>query len=267
MTSKPPVALVTGCASGIGYQLALKLYKRGFAVYGIDKSETTPFIGVGSKVLGDVDVSDKNDLIYIKEMNPFGAPDIIFNVAGISRWGEPHKLTQLDYDEIIDVNLRGPINITNIYLQQMIDRGSGHVVNVSSAAGIFPLPAHSAYSASKYGLRGYTDVLRHDVRRYGVKVHLVLPGAVDTGLVNTLKVVGVDQHSVKFRKNMARFQKHAVTAEHAADRIIRGVNKDKDIIYTDSRIPVADALVRHFPRSADWVFGKLNNLMYKDLIK
>ena len=78
---------------------------------------------------------------------------------------------------MIDVNLMGPISVLECFVPPMIEAGrGGHVVNVSSAAGLFGLPWHAAYSASKFGLRGVSEVLRFDLRRHGIGVSLVCPG-------------------------------------------------------------------------------------------
>ena len=69
----------------------------------------------------------------------------------------------------------------------------GHLVNVSSAAGLLGLPWHAPYSATKFGLRGISEVLRFDLRRHDIGVSLVCPGAVDTGLVDTVEIAGVDR--------------------------------------------------------------------------
>lgn len=80
---------------------------------------------------------------------------------------------------MIDVNLMGPIHVIETFLPPMVQaRRGGHLVNVSSAAGIVALPWHSAYSASKYGLRGLSEVLRFDLARHRIGVSVVVPGAV-----------------------------------------------------------------------------------------
>ena len=101
---------------------------------------------------------------------------------------------------MVDVNLIGPISVLECFVPPMIEAGrGGHVVNVSSAAGLFGLPWHAAYSASKFGLRGVSEVLRFDLRRHGIGVSLVCPGGVRTPLVGTVKIVGVDRDDPRDR--------------------------------------------------------------------
>ena len=99
---------------------------------------------------------------------------------------------------MVDVNLMGPIHIIESFVPQMVARGKGgQLVNVSSAAVLLALPWHAAYSASKFGLRGVSEVLRFDLRRHRIGVSLVCPGAVATPLVNTVDIVGIDRDNAE----------------------------------------------------------------------
>ena len=104
-------------------------------------------------------------------------------------------------------------------------RRGGHLVNVSSAAGLVALPWHAAYSASKYGLRGLSEVLRFDLARHRIGVSVVVPGAVKTPLVQTVQIAGVDREDPRGEQWMDRFAGHAVSPEHVADKILRGVRQ------------------------------------------
>ncbi len=120
--------------------------------------------------------------------------DVVMNVAGISTWGAVEALEHRHWTRTIDVDLLGPIHVIEAFLPPMVARGrGGHLVNVSSAAGLFGLPWHAPYSAAKFGLRGVSEVLRFDLRRHGIGVSLVCPGAVSSPLVGTVEIVGVDR--------------------------------------------------------------------------
>src|SRR3546814_6026857 len=111
----------------------------------------------------------------------------------------------------------GPIHVMEGFVPPMIAAGhGGHLVNVSSAAGLFGLPWHAAYSASKFGLRGISEVLRFDLARHGIGVSLVCPGGVDTGLVRTIEIVGLDGEAPDMVRMRRRFQRHAITPDKAA---------------------------------------------------
>jgi NAD(P)-dependent dehydrogenase (short-subunit alcohol dehydrogenase family) len=146
-------------------------------------------------------------------------------------------LSHEQWRRVIDVNLMGPIHIIESFVPAMIAAGrGGHVVNVSSAAGLFGLPWHARYSAAKFGLRGLSEVLRFDLRRHDIGVSLVCPGAVDTGLVETVEIAGVERSSPKLDKFRGRFRRTAVTPERAAQRIIEGVERNRYWVYTSRDI-------------------------------
>jgi short-subunit dehydrogenase len=131
----------------------------------------------------------------------------------------------------------GPIHVIESFVPEMVRAGrGGHLVNVSSAAGLFGLPAHAAYSAAKFGLRGVSEVLRFDLEPHGVFVSLVCPGAVDTGLVDTLEIVGVKPSVSMMRRMKASFRRRAVTPEVAAAAILRGVERKQYLVFTSSDV-------------------------------
>src|SRR4029079_13691919 len=98
------------------------------------------------------------------------------------------------------------------------------------------LPWHAAYSASKYGLRGLSEVLRFDLARHRIGVSVVVPGAVKTGLVQTVQIAGVDREDPRVRRWVDRFSGHAVSPEHVAERILAGVARNRFLIYTSPDI-------------------------------
>src|SRR5438445_7254949 len=99
----------------------------------------------------------------------------------------------------------------------------GHLVNVSSAAGLLGLPWHAPYSAAKFGLRGVSEVLRFDLRRHDIGVTLVCPGGVDTPIAEAVDIAGIDPGAVLSSRFGQRFRRHAKTAEHAAECILDGI--------------------------------------------
>ena len=105
-----------------------------------------------------------------------GSLDVVMNIAGIAIWGTVETLSHEQWQRVIDVNLMGPIHVVECFVPPMIAaRRGGHLVNVSSAAGIFGLPWHAPYSTTKFGLRGLSEVLRFDLRRHDIGVQPRLP--------------------------------------------------------------------------------------------
>ena len=246
--------LVTGAASGIGRATAIASARKGAQLFLTDIDDealraVTEEIGPGVAYAKALDISDHDAVAAMAEEihSAHGSLDVVMNVAGIAIWGTLETLTHDQWRRVVDVNLMGPIHVLECFVPPMISAGrGGHVVNVSSAAGLFGLPWHAPYSAAKFGLRGVSEVLRFDLRRHDIGVSLVCPGAVDTGLVNTLEIAGVDRTSPIMERFTARFQKDAVTPETAAARILEGVERNRYWVYTSRDIRVAHFLQRRF---------------------
>jgi short-subunit dehydrogenase len=182
------------------------------------------------------------------------------NIAGVSAWGTVENLEHRHWKAMIDVNLMGPIHIIENFVPPMVRAGrGGHLVNVSSAAGLLALPWHAAYSAGKFGLRGLSEVLRFDLRRHGIGVSLVVPGAVRTPLVQTVQIVGVDRDDPRVRRLTRMFEKRAVVPEKVADRIVDGMRKDRFLVYTSSDIRIADWSARKFAPLYEFAMRKAND--------
>ncbi len=261
--------LITGAGSGIGKALALLAAEKGARLVLTDvnaESLNTVVSDVRARG-GDVllarafDVSDHDAVrSFADELaREHGSADVVVNNAGIAIWGRVESMSHADWRKVIDVNLMGPIHVIECFVPAMIAAGrGGHLVNVSSAAGLFGLPWHAAYSASKFGLRGVSEVLRFDLERHGIKVSLVCPGGVNTGLVSTVKVAGADSSSPAWEKLRTRFAKHAVTPEHAAACIVRGVERDHYMVYTSADIRLGQWFQARFPWPYEQVMRRLN---------
>ena len=153
---------------------------------------------------------------------------------------------------MVDVNLMGPIHVIQAFIPAMVSaRRGGRLVNVSSAAGLVALPWHAAYSASKYGLLGVSEVLRFDLARHRIGVSVVVPGAVDTPLVQTVHIAGVDRDDPGVQRWVKRFSGHAVAPEKAAEKILAGVARNRFLIYTSPDIRALYA----FKRLAWWPYS------------
>src|SRR3954449_12385287 len=225
---------ITGAASGIGRATALAAAERGAQLVLTDLrapglEETVAMARARGGVVLDsaaVDVTDHEAVAaFARDVHAaHGSMDVVMNVAGASKWGSVSGLSHEDWRRMVDVNLMGPIHVIEAFVPAMVEAGrGGHLVNVSSAAGLIALPWHAAYSAGKFGLRGVSEVLRFDLRRHGIGVSLVCPGGVRTGLVDTVQIAGVDQDAPSMRKLTARFAAHAITPERAAAAIVEGV--------------------------------------------
>lgn len=265
MWFRPPVrdlrgkhVLVTGAASGIGRAVAEYAGRRGALLHLTDLrsdglAEVAAAITASGGQVLTAEPADVADLDQVRHLATVVAQraeamDVVLNVAGIAIWGTVRSLAAEDWQRLVDINLMGPVHVISEFVPPMIEaRRGGQLVNVSSAAGIIAMPWHAAYSASKFGVRGVSEVLRYDLRRHRIGVSLVCPGGVDTGLVETIRIAGVDQQSASFVRARRHFQKRAVSPEEAAAAIWRGALRNRYWVYTSHDIRLAHWLQRYFP--------------------
>ena len=249
--------LITGAASGIGRATAVAAGRDGAElvltdIRADDLSRVAEQIrAAGGTVLhaAPADISDYEAVRALAEEvhAAHGSMDVVMNVAGISTWGRVEQLEHQHWARQIEVNLMGPIHVIECFVPAMVEAGrGGHLVNVASAAALFGFPWHAPYSAAKFGLRGVSEVLRFDLRRHGIGVSLVCPGGVDTGLVGTLEIAGVDRSSARVTRMTKRFQRHAISADKAAEAILDGVRRGRYMVYTSRDIQLGFWVQRKF---------------------
>jgi len=238
---------ITGAASGIGRATAVAAGARGAVLFLTDidapglAAAVAEIRASGGTVAAHraLDVADfeavRSFADYIHELA--GSVEIVMNIAGISVWGAVEDLEHRHWRKAVEVDLMGPIHVIESFVPAMIRAGKGgHLVNVSSAAGLFGLPLHAAYSAAKFGLRGISEVLRFDLEAHGIGVSLVCPGAVNTGLVKTVELVGMDQTAPGLQRMRAGFRRRAVTSEVAAAAILRGIDRKQYLVFTSNDV-------------------------------
>jgi short-subunit dehydrogenase len=185
-----PVIVVTGASSGIGAATARLFGAGGYRVVlaarrmerleslarEIETSGGSAFpVATDVAVLGDI------HHLVATTLEHYGRIDVLFNNAG---FGRMNWLENLDPEwEIagqVQINLVGVIHMAQAVLPHMIERRSGHIINMASAAGFIATPTYSVYAASKFGVRGFTEALRRELRVYGIHVSGVYPGGVET---------------------------------------------------------------------------------------
>ncbi len=262
-------ALVTGAASGIGRAVAGELGRRGFRLHLTDldaaalDSAAAGLAASGAQVVlaEAADLTDHDAVLRLAgEVHALvPALDAVCNVAGIAIWGEVDKLSHAQWRAVLEVDLVGPISVIEAFVPAMIEHGSGgHLVNVSSAAGLLGLPLHAPYSAAKFGLRGVSEVLRFDLARHGIAVTLACPGAVDTPMADRVVVAGVDTADPRFARFRERFRTRAVSPQRAARAIVDGMLRRRYLVYTSADIRVMHAIERHLPRVYALIFHAAN---------
>ncbi|MGN2635916.1 SDR family oxidoreductase [Nocardia takedensis] len=266
-TVRDAKVLVTGAASGIGRSTALAAAEAGALLVltdidaeGLERT-AAEIRAAGATVLAAAafDITDFDAVTAFAEKvhAEHDALDIVMNIAGTSAWGTVENLEHKHWRRMVEVNLMGPIHVIENFVPPMVRAGrGGALVNVSSAAGLIALPWHAAYSAAKFGIRGVSEVLRFDLRPHGISVHLVAPGAVDTPLVHSFELVGVNKEDPRVRRMTGIFTRHAVAPEKVATAILRGIERNRFIVYSSFDIRFGYWWARKFALPYDVVMRR-----------
>lgn len=259
------VAVVTGAASGIGRALAVDLSRRGahLAISDVDDAgleETAARCAPAVVRTHHLDVADRQALVDHAEqvVNDFGRVNLVVNNAGVAVAGPVEELSFEDLDWILGINLMGVINGTMAFLPHLIASGAGHVVNLSSVFGLVAPPAQSAYSAAKFGVRGFTESLRQEmvIGRRPVTVHSVHPGGIRTNIARSARVTNParrssDEMATEFEKLLR------TTPAEAAATILRGVEKDAARILVGADAHLIAGVARVVGARYQGVLGRL----------
>ncbi len=236
---KEKTVLVTGAAGGIGRATALAFARQGsrLALVDIDGerlSETEADV----KALGaecrsfvlDVASEDHVGELASGTKAQFGGIDVLVNVAGVAIGGDIADTTLDDWHWILGVNLRGPINTINAFLPGMIERGSGHVVNIASVGGLVGVPGLGAYCTTKFALVGLSEALSYEARDWNVGVTVVCPGLTNTGIYERMRYLGVSRE--KAVRLFGRLTRRCMSSEKTAELIVRAVKSDRFLLVT-----------------------------------
>ncbi len=182
------VCLVTGSSRGLGKAIAISFGKRGHNVVIHYKDKRNKAIDVASQIAQSIvlkaDVRDSKEIgaLVDKVINKWGKIDIIVNNAGVTRESLLIKTSEQDFDDVVNTNLKGPFNVIRTTARYMVKQKSGHIINISSYAGIRGKEGLSVYSASKAGLIGLTKSTAKELSRYNIMVNAVVPGYMLTDM-------------------------------------------------------------------------------------
>jgi NAD(P)-dependent dehydrogenase (short-subunit alcohol dehydrogenase family) len=232
--SNPKVAIITGGASGIGQALCEELARTGTIVVAADiniegaKQVAAHISGNGGSARAEaLDVTDAQavKLLITRVAAEYGRLDYIFNNAGITVGAEVRDMSLGHFRSILDTNLYGVIYGTFYAYEVMVKQGFGHIVNTASLAGLLPFPTQVPYCATKFGVVGFSKSLRIEAAALGVRISVVCPGFVRTGIFKASPVLKVDKQKI-----MQKVTVRMVEPDRAAQIILKGVRKNKAVI-------------------------------------
>ncbi|HVK28976.1 MAG TPA: SDR family NAD(P)-dependent oxidoreductase [Nocardioides sp.] len=231
------VVVITGAGSGIGRALAVNLAGKGARLALSDVNEA----GLGETVelslkagspdvhTARLDVSDKAAFAaYATEVAAhFGQVNVVINNAGVALAGDAVDLSYEDMEWIVGINFWGVVYGTKEFLPHLIASGDGHVVNLSSLFGLLAMPGQSAYNATKFAVRGFTEAVREEMLIAGHKVGVtsVHPGGIKTAIARSARVSEKEDQAATaklFDEKLAR-----MTPERAAEIIVKGITKNQ----------------------------------------
>lgn len=248
------VVVITGAGSGIGRELALNAASKDavLALCDVDEAgllETAERARArrAREVRTDrLDVRDRDAMqAYAAAVHEqFGRVNVVINNAGVAVHGEFEEMSYEDFEWVMDINFWGVVQGTKEFLPFLIASGDGHVVNISSLFGLMGMPGQTAYNASKFGVRGFTEALRQEmlIARHPVQVSCVHPGGIKTAIARNARTTeSNDQGSFAefFDKKLAK-----TTAEKAAQVIVDGMLRDKPRIVVGTDAKFLDIWVR-----------------------
>lgn len=264
-TIKNTNVLVTGGANGIGKLMGLKCLQEGAAnliIWDINEENLhktqKEFNSKGYKNVFTfvVDVSNVDDIERnaTEVLLEIGNIDILFNNAGIvagkkSFWEYSAK----DIEKTLSINVSGVMNVTRVFIKDMIKQRKGHIINISSASGLIPLPKGSVYASSKWAVLGWSESLRMELEQEGQELHVttVCPSYIDTGMFKGVK---------------APLLFPLLQPDDVVTKIIKAVKNNDAILMMPENVNIVPFLKGVFPsrifdKVADWlgVYSSMNS--------
>ncbi|MFE1600012.1 SDR family NAD(P)-dependent oxidoreductase [Methylobacterium sp. ID0610] len=227
-------ALITGAASGIGAALAAAIAARGARLALVDR-DADGLERVAAGLAGQaqavsthaLDLLDAEGIAALPDavLARHGGLDLLVNNAGVALAGRFEDLSLADFDWVMDINFRAAVRMTHAFLPALRRRPTAQIVNLSSLYGIVAPAGQTAYAASKFALRGFSEALRHEYAGTGLHVMVVHPGGVATAIArNSRTGAGVDP--AEAARGREAFQRHLkLPPAAAAALILRGIER------------------------------------------
>ena len=260
MSATPRTALVTGATSGIGRATAQLLSRRGYAVIGTSRDpsaipEDRRIDGVDYRTLDLAEMASIRALTDAMDADGI-AVDVLVNNAGESQSGPLEEIPLEALRRLMDLNVLGPVHLTQRLLPGMRERGYGRVVMVGSMLASFPLGYRSSYVASKAAIKGFADGARYEMSPYGVWLTTVEPGSINTGISQrrTKYIAESSPHAPAFHRMLETLDRNegtGISPDRVAGTIVEAIDAEEPLPFyaVGSNAPTIFALRRALPRS------------------
>ncbi len=267
-------ALVTGAASGIGKATALAFARRGadLVVCDVDAAGLAA-VEQEIRVLGRDAFTSRVDVADRDQMRDFAdavharvdAVDILMNNAGVGLGAGLLDTSLDDWEWIVGINLRGVIHGCHYFVPPMVRWGrGGHVINLSSTAGYVATEALLAYSTTKFAVLGLSEALRAELRRHRIGVTAVCPGVIDTAIVTSARVRGV-QANPKVREGLIDvFRRRKYPPARVAENILKAVQRNRAVAPISPEAWFAYVAKRVAPAGIAWLNRKLSDRVLRE---
>ncbi|WKG04238.1 SDR family NAD(P)-dependent oxidoreductase [Mycolicibacterium sp. HK-90] len=263
------VVVVTGAGSGIGREVALLCARRHaqLALCDVDEAGLADTAEAAraydAQVLTSwVDVSETESMTRFANATSerFGRVDLLINNAGVGLVGGFLDTNLKDWQWLIDVNLMGVVHGCDAFLPTMIDAGRGHVVNLSSAAGLLANPQLTAYSATKFAVLGLSEALRMELKPHGIGVTAVCPGIINTAITQNSLIRGAGDVDERRRHLESTYRKRGYTPARVAKKILRAVDHNRAVAPVAAEAHLMYVLSRTAPPLARWLAARMAEL-------
>jgi NAD(P)-dependent dehydrogenase (short-subunit alcohol dehydrogenase family) len=259
---KDAVVVITGAGSGIGQALAVEFAGLGARlaladVNGAGLQQTLELLGSAEQRTYNVDVSNASAVEGFANQvtRDFGAVSILVNNAGVALHGRFADITLEEFEWLIGINFWGVIYGCKFFLPLLRTASSPRIVNISSVFGLIGPPGQTAYSSSKFAVRGFSESLREELRGTGISVTCVHPAGIATNIAVKARA-GQNSRAEDQAMDLQVFAKAArVTPAEAARTIVQGVLKNKDRILIGQDAYRMDRMARIFPARAGAMFA------------
>ena len=250
--------VITGGATGIGWETARAFLERGANVVLNGRREMklqeaiTGLDPTGKHVAylaGDIGKPETARQLVRSAVQRFGGVDILVNNAGIAVAGRSDHVPQDRWEMLMQVNLLAPMRLSSLFVPAMVERGSGHIVNVSSVAGWIGAQGLSSYCASKFGLRGFSDSLAYELDGTGVRVTTVFPCFSRTPILDS------PQYGYDERREVPEY-----LVSDPADvvaNIVKGIRRNRRYVYPDRYARLIQYVTRLVPWAMPFIDRRL----------